>query len=150
MVLLPGGVPGLVPARTAPRRRVRHAGQRAAARRATGTALFKRWLLGTHQGRVDLEHLQSYLDEFCFRFNRRHPRARGMLLYRLLQYAAAAPPLTYHQPMVNPRSKKTKPTDVTGPVRSRAASPVRRPTARGACGLHARVTNWSGPQHFPS
>ena len=41
-------------------------------------SLFKRWLLGTHQGRVDHEHVQSYLEEFCFRFNRRHSRARGL------------------------------------------------------------------------
>lgn len=84
-------------------------------------ALFKRWLLGTHQGRVDPEHLQSYLDEFTFRFNRRHSRARGMLFYRLLQYAASAPPLTYRQLVANPRPKKTKPTGVTGP-RSRPLS----------------------------
>ena len=78
-------------------------------------ALCKRWLLGTHQGRVDPEHLQSYLDEFCFRFNRRHSRARGMLFYRLLQYAAAAPPLTYQQLVANPRPKATKPDGVLGP-----------------------------------
>jgi len=34
-------------------------------------SLAKRWLLGTHQGSVDEAHLQSYLDEFVFRFNRR-------------------------------------------------------------------------------
>jgi hypothetical protein len=28
------------------------------------------------------------LEEFCFRFNRRHSRARGLLFYRLLQSAA--------------------------------------------------------------
>jgi hypothetical protein len=55
--------------------------------------LCKRWLLGTHQGGVEAAHLQSYLEEFCFRFNRRHSRARGLLFYRLLQYAAGAPPL---------------------------------------------------------
>lgn len=34
-------------------------------------ALLKRWLLGIHQGRVSREHLDGYLDEFTFRFNRR-------------------------------------------------------------------------------
>ena len=34
-------------------------------------SLAKRWLLGTHQGSVDKAHLQAYLDEFVFRFNRR-------------------------------------------------------------------------------
>jgi len=33
-------------------------------------SLLKRWLLGTHQGAFSVEHLQSYLEEFTFRFNR--------------------------------------------------------------------------------
>jgi transposase-like protein len=52
-------------------------------------SLLKRWLLGTHQGAVRPSHLDYYLDEFTFRFNRRTSRARGMLFYRLLQQAAA-------------------------------------------------------------
>lgn len=78
-------------------------------------ALCKRWLLGTHQGRVDPEHMQSYLEEFCFRFNRRHSRARGLLFYRLLQNAAGAPPLTYRQLVANPRPKAIKPSGLKGP-----------------------------------
>jgi transposase-like protein len=31
----------------------------------------KRWLIGTHKGAVRRQHLQEYLDEFTFRFNRR-------------------------------------------------------------------------------
>ena len=42
-------------------------------------ALLKRWLIGTHQGAVSLEHLDAYLDEFVFRFNRRKSRSRGKL-----------------------------------------------------------------------
>jgi transposase-like protein len=84
-------------------------------------SLCKRWLLGTHQGRIDEDHMQSYLEEFCFRFNRRNSRARGLLFYRLLQYAAGAPPLTYRQLVANPLPKKIKPTGVKGP-RSRPAS----------------------------
>lgn len=34
-------------------------------------SLLKRWLMGTHQGAVAQEHLDDYLDEFTFRFNRR-------------------------------------------------------------------------------
>lgn len=34
-------------------------------------SLLKRWLLGTHQGAVRPAHLDYYLDEFRFRFNRR-------------------------------------------------------------------------------
>ena len=50
-------------------------------------ALLKRWLLGLHQGRVSRTHLDAYLDEFTFRFNRRTSRWRGQLFYRLIQQA---------------------------------------------------------------
>jgi ISXO2-like transposase domain/Transposase zinc-ribbon domain len=56
-------------------------------------ALLKRWLLGTHQGSVQPHQLDYYLDEFTFRFNRRHSRYPGLLFYRLLQEAAATEPL---------------------------------------------------------
>ena len=52
-------------------------------------ALLKRWLLGIHQGRVSRTHLDAYLDEFTFRFNRRTSRWRGHLFYRLAQQAVA-------------------------------------------------------------
>lgn len=52
-------------------------------------SLLKRWLLGTHQGAVSHEHLEYYLDEFTFRFNRRKSNSRGKLFYRLLQQAVA-------------------------------------------------------------
>ena len=52
-------------------------------------ALLKRWLLGIHQGRVSIAHLEAYLDEFTFRFNRRTSHWRGKLFYRLAQQAVA-------------------------------------------------------------
>ena len=58
-------------------------------------ALLKRWLLGTHQGGVSMEHLDAYLDEFTFRFNRRKSRSRGKLFYRLLEQAVAVEPVPY-------------------------------------------------------
>jgi transposase-like protein len=58
-------------------------------------SLLKRWLLGTHQGAVSRAHMDYYLDEFTFRFNRRTSRSRGKLFYRLVQQAAAAPPAPY-------------------------------------------------------
>jgi transposase-like protein len=58
-------------------------------------SLLKRWLLGTHQGGVKMQHLQSYLDEFIFRFNRRTPASRGKLFYRLVQQAVQRTPQTY-------------------------------------------------------
>ncbi len=58
-------------------------------------SLLKRWLLGTHQGAVSVEHLDYYLDEYTFRFNRRKSRSRGKLFYRLLQQAVQVDPAPY-------------------------------------------------------
>jgi hypothetical protein len=58
-------------------------------------SLLKRWLLGTHQGAVNFEHLDDDLDEFTFRFNRRTSRHRGKLFYRLVQQAVALDPVPY-------------------------------------------------------
>ena len=60
-------------------------------------SLLKRWLLGTHQGAVRPEHLDYYLDEFVFRFNRRTSRSRGLLFYRMLEQALVTEPVTYAQ-----------------------------------------------------
>lgn len=57
-------------------------------------SLLKRWLLGTHQGSVLPNHLQSYLEEFTFRFNRRTSRSRGLVLRRLLEQAVRTDPVT--------------------------------------------------------
>ena len=58
-------------------------------------ALLKRWLLGTHQGAIGPEHLDYYLDEFTFRFNRRTSASRGKLFYRLAQQAVQVAPVPY-------------------------------------------------------
>jgi hypothetical protein len=50
-------------------------------------SLLKRWLLGTFQGAVSTDHLNYYLDEYTFRFNRRSSTSRGLLFYRLLEQA---------------------------------------------------------------
>ena len=55
-------------------------------------SLLKRWLRGTHQGAVTPQHLQGYLDEFAFRFNRRLSTHRGKLFYRLMQQALSTRP----------------------------------------------------------
>ena len=47
-------------------------------------SLLKRWLLGTHQGRVETKHLESYLNEFVFRFNRKRAGNRGVLFKTLV------------------------------------------------------------------
>jgi transposase-like protein len=59
-------------------------------------SLLKRWLLGTLQGGVPQQHLDYYLDEFTFRFNRRRSNARGLLFHRLAQQAVAVGPAPYH------------------------------------------------------
>ena len=58
-------------------------------------SLLQRWLLGTHQGAVAPSHLDYYLDEFTFRFNRRSSASRGKLFYRLIQQAVVADPVPY-------------------------------------------------------
>lgn len=58
-------------------------------------SLLKRWLMGTHQGAVSHDHLDYYLDEFTFRFNRRTSKYRGKLFYRLLEQAVQTPPASY-------------------------------------------------------
>ena len=68
-------------------------------------ALVQRWILGTHHGSVQPEHLDAYLDEFVFRFNRRTSSSRGMLFYRLLQQAVVTAPVTYENVA---RKNKTK------------------------------------------
>lgn len=58
-------------------------------------SLLKRWLLGTHQGAVGYNHLDYYLDEFTFRFNRRTSASRGKVFYRLVQQAVQVKPHPY-------------------------------------------------------
>lgn len=55
-------------------------------------SLLKRWYYGTYQGRVDKRSLQSYLDEFVFRFNRRTSGSRGLLFHRMVEAAVNSEP----------------------------------------------------------
>jgi len=72
-------------------------------------SLLKRWLVGTHQGAVSLQHLDYYLDEFTFRFNRRKSRSRGKLFYRLLQQAVVVEPAPYKVVVGGTRAKSPDP-----------------------------------------
>ena len=74
-------------------------------------SLLKRWLLGTHQGAVSQKHLDFYLDEFTFRFNRRRSKSRGKLFFRLAQQAVAVDPVPYDR-IVHSTSAKAKPQSV--------------------------------------
>ncbi len=73
-------------------------------------SLAKRWLLGTHQGSVQDEHLPSYLNEFIFRFNRRRSHSRGMLFYRVLQLAVVHAPVRYRDIVADPQPKQVRPS----------------------------------------
>jgi DNA-directed RNA polymerase subunit RPC12/RpoP len=96
-------------------------------------SLAQRWLLGTHQGRVDDTHLQAYLNEFCFRFNRRRSASRGLVFYRLLELAVGHDPVRYRDLVAHPKPK-AKPPAPPGQrghppsiERPRAARPWRTP-----------------------
>lgn len=71
-------------------------------------SLLKRWLMGTHQGAVSHEHLDYYLDEFTFRFNRRTSRSRGKLFYRLMENAVRVPPTPYQTLIQGVRGRTAK------------------------------------------
>ena len=58
-------------------------------------SLLKRWLLGTLQGAVSHKHLDDYLDEFTFRFNRRKSASRGKLFFRLVKQSVQVAPVPY-------------------------------------------------------
>ena len=78
-------------------------------------SLLKRWLMGTHQGAVSQKHLDYYLDEFTFRFNRRRSKSRGKLFFRLAQQAVAIDPVPYDHIVHPTRAKaKVKPQSVGG------------------------------------
>ena len=90
-------------------------------------SLAKRWLLGTHQGLVEPAHLQSYLNEFTFRFNRRRSRSRGMVFYRVLELAVGHAPVRYRDLVADSQPKKVRPTP-----RGRRAPTQSGPRASGA------------------
>jgi transposase-like protein len=79
-------------------------------------AQLKRWIHGTLQGSVSREHLQDYLSEFEFRFNRRHARKPGLLFYRLLEQSVCTDPVTYEQMKACTVPPRKTPTQApTGP-----------------------------------
>jgi transposase-like protein len=90
-------------------------------------SLAKRWLLSTHQGPVEEAHLQSYLDEFVFRFNRRHSRSRGLVFYRLLELTVGHDPVRYRNIVAGKRPRKIPPTP---PARRGHPPSLERPPAK--------------------
>ena len=66
-------------------------------------SLLKRWILGTHQGSVSLKHLEGYLKEFTFRFNRRRAQRITHGAERLLGIAIVTPPRPFWKIIGRPR-----------------------------------------------
>jgi hypothetical protein len=60
-------------------------------------SLLKRWLLDTLHGAVESQYLQSYLDEYVFRFNKRKSAQKGLLFYRVLESAMQSKTITYEE-----------------------------------------------------
>ncbi len=60
-------------------------------------SLVKRLMLGTFQGRFGPEHLQSYMDEYVFRFNRRTSRNIGIKFMRIVQQVSSSTKMTYRK-----------------------------------------------------
>ena len=56
-------------------------------------SLLRRWVMGIHQGALSRDQLDTYLDEFTFRFNRRTSRNRWKLFYGLVAQAVAIEPV---------------------------------------------------------
>jgi len=57
----------------------------------------KRWLLGTHHGAVSGKHLQAYLDEFAFRYNRRKTKGVGRIAARVLENLVTFKPVSMRE-----------------------------------------------------
>jgi hypothetical protein len=49
------------------------------------------------------------MDEFVFRFNRRHSASRGLVFYRVLELAAGHDPVRYHNIVAGKRPRKIPP-----------------------------------------
>ncbi len=82
-------------------------------------SLVKRWVLGTHQGGLARQHLDAYLEEFVFRFNRRASRNRGLVFYRLLEQCLRTSPLSESDIVMSRRGQR-------GARRGPAPKPRRR------------------------
>ena len=57
-------------------------------------SLLKRWLIGTHAGAVAPKHLQAYLDEYAFRYNRRRTNGVGRIAARVIECLVVHAPRT--------------------------------------------------------
>ena len=91
------------------------------------TGLARRWLLGTHQGSGENTHLQSYLNEGCFRFNRRRSRTRGLVFNRVLKLAVGHHPVRYRDLVAHPSPRRSHPWRWTCQVAAERRAPTGGP-----------------------
>ena len=68
-------------------------------------SLVHRMLLTTYQGAVRRKHLQNYLEEYEFRFNRRTAESRALLFQRLLTFGVRRRPPYYWEIIERPDGK---------------------------------------------
>lgn len=85
-------------------------------------SLFKRWMVGTHQGSAGWDYLEFYIDEFVFRCNRRTSRHRCLVFSRLLEGAVAHSAVRYKDLLVTGRSKRVQPVPPPPETRGRPKS----------------------------
>ncbi|MDR3775328.1 MAG: IS1595 family transposase [Terracidiphilus sp.] len=69
--------------------------------------LLRCWIQGTLKGSVSLEHLEDYLNEYTYRFNRRKMRSKGRQFFLLLQRAVAIEPMPYKSLVRGPVTSKS-------------------------------------------
>jgi transposase-like protein len=95
-------------------------------------SLMKRWSLGTYHG-LRRKHLDTYLNEFVFRYNRRFHR--HVSFEALLGLAAQHEPASYWEIVKRDNPRKGVPTTRRAPRRRKTASGMRQdrgPPAPGA------------------
>jgi transposase-like protein len=102
-------------------------------------SLAKRWLLGTHQGRVEEAHLQSYLDEFVFRFNRRRSKSRGLVFYRVMKLAASHDPVRFRDLLAARKPHPVPAARGSGHPPSLERPPANRPWRTGELQLQLPI-----------
>ncbi len=113
-------------------------------------SLSKRVLEGTYPGGVQDGHLQAYLDEYVFRFNRRTANARGLLFLRLLEHAVTTTPTPYssliiqRRPDPRPRPATGIRLNLTGSLPGRCSRPSSKGNATRWCSLICRNGCYGG------
>jgi transposase-like protein len=89
----------------------------------------KRWSMGTYHG-LRRQHVDAYLNEFVFRYNRR--RLRHLSFETLLGLAAEHGPTTYWDLTGVPKKPRSKPVIRKRPQRRRTAAGLRESEGRRA------------------